>query len=919
MRLKFKVTKASIPLSIIILFLRVHTLLSAPFLSDPKMTKDELDSLSSVLYFEGIRLANSNMPTEALQAFDSSLTIRSKIFGPRSFEAAMSIKGKGYVFLATLTNYRIALRYYNQLYDILNEIDDEIQGGKIDYEIIKLFYSLGRIYHGIGDYHSAISYTKESVERLVSYPKSYDEIRARRYTHLGNIFLDLKSLDSASNYYRLAIKYADQDSKDLDIYFGNLAQAFELLSECDSAVHYAEKALRAYERQIKESQPSDHFTESHIRLGKALECSDKLDQAISLYHEALDHSGDSNESKGDFSQIISIKANYALGNAFLKSNQLDSALHYIQKALVSNSVGFQPTSDFDNPKIDFIHNREYFLYIIQDKAQVFQKFYKEKNDPNWLRKALECYETADSVILTIRKSFIDDESKLFLSGNLKGMYEEAIGTAYDLYNTKPSLELIDLVVRFMEKNKSLTLLESLRDKQILSSLKIPDNVRDVERSLLESYTKLSFGKPEGDPQKQSEIFAVREKINSWYAEIENQYPAYKGLKNSYSIATLEDFSSLGSNSNSGVVAYFFGEKNIYSISVFADNYSFKKHPNPELSSKINEFLKVLTNTKAPLRDLATIGNDLYNRLLSGMFGPKLPSSLIIIPDGKLSYLPFETLIVTAGQKNNSFKNLDYLVNRSELSYGYSLSLLLTNEKEKSNNTKMLAFGFGADDALTSSLTGSELEVQHLSTLFDGEFLSGKQATRKSFFAKLEAFGIIHLALHVKSDSINPLNSQIFFRHAGNTDSLESVFNYELYNLRLNCDLLVANSCDTGIGKNFPGEGVYSLSRTFTHLGCPSIVNSLWELNDNSTSYVTRKFYEYIAEGENKRSSLSKAKKAYIQQADELTSHPYHWAGLIIVGDTNPLNFNNRFPVDLTVIVLVVVLISLLIFWNRKTN
>jgi CHAT domain-containing protein len=105
---------------------------------------------------------------------------------------------------------------------------------------------------------------------------------------------------------------------------------------------------------------------------------------------------------------------------------------------------------------------------------------------------------------------------------------------------------------------------------------------------------------------------------------------------------------------------------------------------------------------------------------------------------------------------------------------------------------------------------------------------------------------------------------------------------------LNARMIVLSSCFTGSGALFAGEGVLSLARAFLYSGSRSVVMSLWEVNDRSGTDIVKSFYSYLRKGNSKSSSLRKARLDYLGKSDQLQSHPYYWATMVVYGDDSPL-------------------------------
>lgn len=153
-----------------------------------------------------------------------------------------------------------------------------------------------------------------------------------------------------------------------------------------------------------------------------------------------------------------------------------------------------------------------------------------------------------------------------------------------------------------------------------------------------------------------------------------------------------------------------------------------------------------------------------------------------------------------------------------------------------------------DDSTLQVLRGSliklqwaENEVSGISDIIAGNTYYNKNATEETFKKQAPKAGIIHLATHAIVDDENPMYSKLAL--APDTTTQEDGFlnTYELYNMQLDANMVVLSACNTGYGKLIRGEGIMSLARGFIYAGCPSIVMSLWPVDDQSTSTIMKDF------------------------------------------------------------------------------
>jgi CHAT domain-containing protein len=104
----------------------------------------------------------------------------------------------------------------------------------------------------------------------------------------------------------------------------------------------------------------------------------------------------------------------------------------------------------------------------------------------------------------------------------------------------------------------------------------------------------------------------------------------------------------------------------------------------------------------------------------------------------------------------------------------------------------------------------------------------------------------------------------------------------------NTDLVVLSACQTGVGDVRSGEGVFGLRRAFQQAGARSIIMSLYEVPDETTSDLMTRFYENWLSDESKASALRNASLDLLAQrrAEGKSDHPLFWGGFILVGDPN---------------------------------
>ncbi|MFK7797706.1 MAG: CHAT domain-containing protein, partial [Aureispira sp.] len=172
---------------------------------------------------------------------------------------------------------------------------------------------------------------------------------------------------------------------------------------------------------------------------------------------------------------------------------------------------------------------------------------------------------------------------------------------------------------------------------------------------------------------------------------------------------------------------------------------------------------------------------------------------------------------------------------------------------------------------------------------NGDFFVGKAANETLFKEKAANYAVLHLAMHGMVNNQYPLLSCLAFSEDYSTTENNFLEAHEISNLQLSNDLVVLSACKTGYGEFEQGEGIMSLARSFMYAGTPSLVVSLWEVNDLSTAAIMQLFYQNLAKGMTKDEALRQVKLEFIKQVDGTIAHPIFWSPFIVLGDNQPVH------------------------------
>jgi CHAT domain-containing protein len=175
------------------------------------------------------------------------------------------------------------------------------------------------------------------------------------------------------------------------------------------------------------------------------------------------------------------------------------------------------------------------------------------------------------------------------------------------------------------------------------------------------------------------------------------------------------------------------------------------------------------------------------------------------------------------------------------------------------------------------------EARAVASIFGVEPVVGKKATASVLRRDASNYAILHLAGHFEIDQKNPIASQIVLDREGEEDArldLESVYGLDLRD----ADLVVLSGCQSHNGKRTRGDDILGLSQAFLYAGSPSVVASLWSVDDATTKILMVSFYTHLKVGQSKADALRSAQSEVRQKYP----NPYYWAGFVLTGDSGQL-------------------------------
>ncbi len=178
-----------------------------------------------------------------------------------------------------------------------------------------------------------------------------------------------------------------------------------------------------------------------------------------------------------------------------------------------------------------------------------------------------------------------------------------------------------------------------------------------------------------------------------------------------------------------------------------------------------------------------------------------------------------------------------------------------------------------------AITGSLRPPERLKAL---DFTADR---RLALSGKLGEYRILHFATHgLLNNKIPTLSGLVFSLVDEQGRPLNGFLRlHEIYNLKLNADLVVLSGCQTALGREVTGEGLIGLTRGFMHAGAPRVVASLWNVNDQATANLMKLFYERMLKDGLRPAAALRAAQTAMWKTDP-NAVPYRWGAFILQGD-----------------------------------
>jgi len=784
---------------------------------------------------------------------------------------------------------------------------------KMDYKawLVIIASNLGEVYNNMGDYEQSLKYYNQSIK--LGKENGGESDLSITYNNISSTYENLGQYETAIEMAKEAVALGEKNKHgSLSAFYSSLGHRYYAIGDYLSALPNYEKALaldRKNNDKFKISQRLGSIGSSYLGLRKWTLAEQNLKESVKIAEEV--------------GSVMDMAAGWhnlgMLSKDLKKSNEANT---YLEKSLTLYKkyglereaaadlmiLGQLNYERFDNTykaeqylkEAEAIYTKLKLSFELSEVYYHLAGLYAKKNN---ITKSIEYGEKGVNFFESIRTSG-SKTSVIQLSTSIK-LYEVLAATYAankqykEAFNTFEKVKANVLVSKLSEGARPIAATTGSINK------KIPENAAMI------SYMNTSHGIPTFVTITNPDTYGYFPRMDDSNTSAFDQN--FKSLLSKYEAIALTT-----QNNQRG---FKLSKKPDVVVAKDQAMFNYEKFEN-----LINYYRTLLINQANGSADAAVIkeiAQGLYQYLIAPIEGNLTgKKELIIIPEGILSYLPFETLIDQDGK---------YLIEKYTIQYTQSATVwsLIQDRNYPSNRKPMLAFGgalyqgTGATVSTVNSeedldklqlelksntlsvtrgayqklgigswgdLPGTLKEVNTIKASVPGAVvLTGSSVSEAKVFDmstsdELDDFKVIHFATHGIVVPEVPELSALVLSQSGNDKEDGYLTMNEIEGLKIKADFVNLSACETGLGKIYGGEGVVGLSQSFLVAGANGLSVSLWQVADESTMKFMIGLYKEVNAGKNYKEANTEMKRQFINGTyGEQYKNPYYWSPFVYYG------------------------------------
>ncbi len=837
------------------------------------------------LYNQGKELRASVQPANSLARFDDAIGLALEI-GSEDLELKC-LRQKSLTYWQ-LDRFNEFLACNCKALSIAYKLKHEIEKGRC-------LNNIGLYYEREGQFSRALVYLEEG-RKILSAQGDF-ESEAECLNNIGLVYKEVGDYEKALRTFGRAHFLDSQSGNNVSILkdLNNISSMNIMIGLQGHDKEQFEKALNALRECLTlQGDNGDDLAEIAIfnNIGIAYYGLGEYEKAVTFYLRALRNKA----IERHHGERLHILNNVA--DAYFMNGELDKA-----RSVLSNSIGL--VKRLESPEGTWATFFE-LGRCCEAKGEFIGAWANFK-------KSIDCIDET-------RAKIGFDPFKIGFIHNKLAVYQHAISVLFSLYSSNRSNALLNDIFVTIEKAKARAFVETLheartnvdqpggpseRAERPEASKKISSAFRDLMMHKIQPQERLDLERELKDNEERS-LRLVPVAIGG------EEHVLDKALPETCSIPKAQT-ALLGGRM--AILEYWLSEQKSLLLLITKNQAKLFELPSSDtIENSLRGFLRLL---RAPNERLFTGVSAAYriaNELLPPPYDPVWAQVdyMIVVPDGILHCLPFESLQIRRNDKDV------YLVEKLKISYSPSVSsLILLNDTPRMPKPRkdLLAFGapnyhtgrsgpdrdkndkeliqkvYAMDGFSLPELPYSAKEIREIAKHFPPSavdiFLRDKANESELKRLDLNEYRIIHFACHGFLDDRFPLRSALVLSLNDKEEEDGFVQAREICNLRMNADLVVLSACQTANGALEKVEGLMGLPRFFFYAGAKSVLSSLWPIGDRTSCALMKDFYGFLSRGYDKSTALQLAKINLLKSS---YSHPFYWAAFVLSGDPSPIYY-----------------------------
>jgi CHAT domain-containing protein/Tfp pilus assembly protein PilF len=710
----------------------------------------------------------------------------------------------------------------------------------------------------VGQLQKAISHGTKAVE--LAQKANDPRLQSLAMSFLALAYADVGQPDKEREWLKKGLEATKQFQGNKEILearlYRQLGQNYLSQRETKEAIEYLSYSVQALDARLtflkyqarRRTPQGIQETEAQIfnglsQLGTAYLQTGNPQEAIKAFERGMAiFKASGLKNPGDTGVVL------GLGQAYLAQKDSPRAMENLTKAL-QMAEGRRQTS------------------LIQHASSSIGDVYLQTDRPSealpHYKKAIDTIESTRSLLQSeeLRTSFFEDKGQIYGGVILAHLGAKNTEEAFNYNERARSRAFLDILGSKVQLARSETLVEEERTLQ--------GRIADI---------KVRLGGGSGDAEEGES--AERERLMKELAEADKAYTDFlakvrKENKEQASLMNVEPLSlkQVQEMLDPGVTVleYFVprGKAMLWVVEKDRVNFVRLSVDRNELISKVSA-LRETIHQVGEKDKFKQASEELYRVLIEPVLPHIRGKELLIIPHDVLHYLPYQALLSPKGK---------YLIEDYPIHYLSSASLMqFTKEKKRAGGERVLVMGNPSLGDQAYNLRFAEREAREVARVYPkSEVYLKEHASKPTAISLSPNFEMLHFAVHAELNEADPMSSALLLAGEGKDDGRLKVG--EIFSLNLKAGMVVLSACETGLGKNNSGDEIIGLTRAFIYAGTPSVITTLWKVNDRASYELMREFYSGL-KGAKKSQALRQAQLKIMKDFPE----PFFWAAYGLTGE-----------------------------------